>query len=268
MKCPTAEREVEKDRGSWGSCCYVLLFVCGRFHFIYSYSCRYSWSGSNRERRTGERPVERGLHENCLISPGAKMGNRVQATPTHTHTPLPLPLPLATRTWARISYFHIFAWPFATVFPAWQVEEPSPVGPGESTSVGVRIRPWIGIYFGFCAHKMHVADLDGFLGLFVVAPLQRCSFSCSCSCCCRWRQRCRYNCRYHCEYRSVCVCECFWYTYCLPCALLTSPRFVCHLNTSWILSAYCTLDQNLPVTPWLPADLAEVKASFLIISYF
>lgn len=80
------KRGREKDRGSWRSCCHVLLFVCGRFHFIYSYSCRYSWSGSNRERRTGERPVERGLHENCLISPGAKMGNSVQATPTHTHT--------------------------------------------------------------------------------------------------------------------------------------------------------------------------------------
>lgn len=31
----------------------------------------------------------------------------------------------------------------------------------------------IGIFFGFCAHKMHVADLDGFLGLFVAVPPSR-----------------------------------------------------------------------------------------------
>lgn len=256
MKCPTAEREREreKDRGSWRSCCHVLLFVCGRFHFIYSYSCRYSWSGSNRERRTGERPVERGLHENCLISPGAKMGNRVQATPTHTHTHTPLPLPLATPTWARISYFHIFAWPFATVFPAWQVEEPSPVGPGESTSVGVRIRPWIGIYFGFCAHKMHVADLDGYLGLFVVAPLQRCSFSCSCSCCCRWRPRCRYNCRYICEYRCVCVCVNVFDTLIVCLAHCLPPR---DLFATWTLHEYFQLTAHLTRIYRLPPDCQQ-----------
>lgn len=113
--CSEREKDRERERRMWAgkrvSCCHVLLFVCGRFHFIYSYCCRYSWSGSNRDRRTGEKPVERGLHESCLISPGAKMGNRAVA-----------PLSPSTRH-ARISYFHIFAWPFATVFPACQAGE-------------------------------------------------------------------------------------------------------------------------------------------------
>lgn len=168
--------------------------------------------------------------------------------PPHT----PHPLPLATPTWARISYFHIFAWPFATVFPAWQVEEPSPVGPGESTSVGVRIRPWIGIYFGFCAHKMHVADLDGFLGLFVVAPLQRCSFSCSCSCSCRWR--CRYSGRYICEYRCVRVCIYVFDTLIVCLAHCLRPR---DLFATWTLYEYFQLTANLTRIYRLPPDCQQ-----------
>lgn len=33
-----------------------------------------------------ETAMERGLHESCLISPGAKMGNRAEAMPTPSHT--------------------------------------------------------------------------------------------------------------------------------------------------------------------------------------
>lgn len=60
-----------------------------------------------------------------------------------------------------------------------QVEEPPHPGPTRRVNLGIRDRVSVGvvvgvrnrrIFFGFCAHKMHVADLDGFLVLFVAVP--------------------------------------------------------------------------------------------------